>query len=92
MLKQLKYENIVEIDDIPIQWLPKIELYYPDLPGFPIVYVHTLMKGKRIYGCPVTISYTFKKDNKCDARILFISNSPDYSSIIKERIKGTFWY
>ena len=44
----LKHETIIEICDLPLQWIPKIELYYPDLPQFPIMYVHFLINDERI--------------------------------------------
>ena len=29
---EAKYEIEIQLENIPIQWLPKIEIYYPDLP------------------------------------------------------------
>ena len=49
---------LVTISDIPIQWIPKIELYYPDLPQFPIMYLHSFCNGQRVLGVPVSVSYT----------------------------------
>lgn len=69
----LKYEISVKICDIPLQWIPKIELYYPDLPQFPIMYVHFLFNDERIIACPVSVSYEIHND-KCDAVFLVLVN------------------
>lgn len=62
MLEAIKYSSKIKIDDIPPQWLSKIELYYPELPNFPILYIHKYAKSHRIYGFPVTISSTEMND------------------------------
>ena len=61
------FESLSEhiLENIPIKWLPKIELYYPDLPLFPIVYVHVKHRGQRIYGFPVSQSFVYKGKNTC---------------------------
>lgn len=51
------YETEIIIENIPLPWIPKIELYYPDLPQFPIIYIHTHICEKRIIACPVAVSY-----------------------------------
>ena len=43
ILFKLNHETIITICNLPLQWIPKIELYYPDLPQFPIMYVHFLL-------------------------------------------------
>lgn len=63
---KLDNEIQIKIEDIPIQWIPKIEIYYPDLPQFPIMYIHKMYNNKRIIGCPVCVNYDIH-GNKCDA-------------------------
>ncbi|MGN0609826.1 MAG: hypothetical protein ACI4J6_11515 [Oscillospiraceae bacterium] len=69
----LQHEIEIAIDDLPVQWIPKIELYYPDLPQFPIMYIHFWFQGKRIIACPVSVSYEIKND-KCTASFFVITN------------------
>ncbi|MBA7493507.1 hypothetical protein ES702_04066 [subsurface metagenome] len=74
MIEPIKFESVIKINDIPIQWIPIFEFYYPDLPQFPIMYIHTLKNGVRIYGCPVSSSFNIKDDKTCDVGIVFLSN------------------
>lgn len=78
----LEHEIKIIIKDIPIPWIPKIELYYPDLPQFPIIYIHTFdNNGNRIVACPVAVSYEIKQDT-CDAEFLLLSNINQQSNNI----------
>ena len=58
MLQTIKYKTKITINDIPPQWLSKIELYYPELPNFPLLYIHKFVNNKRMYGFPVAIIST----------------------------------
>ena len=77
----LKHETIIKICDLPLQWIPKIELYYPDLPQFPIMYVHFLINDERIIACPVSVSYEIHND-KCDAVFFVLVNQNPSQTII----------
>lgn len=74
MLESIKYKTEFVFKDIPKQWVSRFELYYPDLPQFPIIYVHIIENGVRIYGFPVFVSFELKEDNCCNAKVLFLSN------------------
>jgi len=74
MLKDIKFESKIKIKDIPIQWIPRFEFYYSDLPQFPIVYIHFIKNNKRVYGFPVSACFTPKDDDTCDVEFLFLSN------------------
>lgn len=78
---ELKNETVIEICDLPLQWIPKIELYYPDLPQFPIMYVHILINSERIIACPVSVSFKIH-DDKCDAVFLVLVNQNPSQAII----------
>lgn len=86
-METIKYQTEIEIKNIPIQWISKIELYYPDLPQFPITYIHIVYKGKRVYGFPVSASFEHKKDKICNMKLIFLSNIPLKSRELKERIE-----
>ena len=70
---QLNHKTEIEIKGIPIQWIPKIELYYPDLPQFPIMYIHAQINNNRLVACPVAVSYEIIQD-KCNAKFLVFTN------------------
>lgn len=77
MLKGLEFESKITIKHIPLQWISRIELFYPDLPGYPIMYIHKILKDKtRVYGFPVTMNIYNLCDKKmeCDIEFLFLSN------------------
>lgn len=78
----LKHETTISIYNLPLQWIPKIELYYPDLPQFPIMYVHFILNDNRIIACPVSVSYKIK-DNRCDADFLVLTNIKPNDEISK---------
>ncbi len=69
----LKYTITITIPNVPLQWIPKIELYYPDLPQFPIMYIHKKISSGRLVACPVSVSYDIK-DNFCDAYFYVLCN------------------
>ena len=73
MVFRLSYEHEFVLHDVPKQWISKFELYYPDLPGYPIIYVHLFHGEKRVYGFPATVSFEMG-DSTCDVRLTFISN------------------
>lgn len=77
----LNHETKIVISDIPTPWIPKIELYYPDLPQFPIMYIHTMLNGNHIIACPVAVSYEVHGSN-CDAEFLVLVNQDPTQSVI----------
>ena len=57
----------IKVSGIPVQWIPKIEIYYPDLPQFPIMYIHTQLNNQeRLFAFPISVSFDIK-DSYCDA-------------------------
>jgi len=95
MLNPIRYEAKIRIDDVPIQWIPMFELYYPDLPQFPIIYIHTFLDNNRIYGFPAYVSFDIINDKKCNVNILFLCNEDlerknKYKSLIIKELKQRF--
>lgn len=95
MLKAIKFESKISIKNVPIQWIPRFELYYPDLPQFPIVYVHTIVNGIRVYGFPIATSFKVKEDENYDVEIVFLSNidldkKPRLKSVIIKELEERF--
>ena len=92
-MEEIKYSCEIEIENVPVKWLPKIELFYPDLLGFPIMYVHTLYNGNRLYGFPVSfsINYYYEDNKTCDIEFLFLCNKnleseTEFKNIIKKEL------
>lgn len=85
----------ITISKIPLQWIPKIELYYPDLPQFPIIYIHLQNNfGKRLIACPVAVSYKINNED-CDATFTVLTNvdnSRDNIDIIKNELENRIGY
>ena len=92
MLNIIKYETKIKIKEVPLQWMSRFELYYPDLPQFPITYVHKINKKKRIYGFIAATSFDVKKEF-CDVDLLFVSNiklNEKDKAIVTEEIEERF--
>jgi len=67
-------ENTLAIDDFPIRWVPLLNFFDPELPGFPLHRVHFLLNGNRIFGIPVTCSVGQKSGENCRLEIRVLSN------------------
>lgn len=70
----IKYEYTVTLDKVPVQWIPKFELFTNDLPNFPLVYVHYYKNEKRIFGFPISASFVNFDQGTCIPEIKFLSN------------------
>lgn len=88
-MEKIKFKSVITIEGLPIKWLPKLEFFYPDLPGFPIMYVHAKVDDTRVYGFPVSIdSVDYTDDLTCSVNILFLSNKDlDANLATKELVK-----
>lgn len=83
----LKYQTTITINNIPIQWIPKIEIYYPDLPQFPIMYIHSKFEEQRLVACPVSVNYEIA-GHLCDACFTILCNlNPNASNKVKNVIQ-----
>ena len=82
---QLNHKTEITINGIPIQWIPKIELYYPDLPQFPIMYIHAQINNNRLVACPVSVSYEIIQD-KCNAKFFVFTNLEPTAEVV-DKIK-----
>ena len=89
---ELKYTCEITIHEVPVQWIPKIELYYPDLPQFPIMYIHLKTDNQRLIACPVSVNY-YIHSNYCDAVFTVLCNtntnsSPSTISLLEDEISN----
>lgn len=83
---KLLNEAEITIENIPLPWIPKIELYYPDLPQFPIIYINTFFGEDRVIACPVSVSYEIK-DAYCNATFMVLTNANTEDERIGCKIK-----
>ena len=95
MSLKMGYESMIRLDDFPVQWIESFQLYHPDLPHFPIVYVHLKKGGRRIFGCPVSVNFEMEDGPKCHAEVTFISNEdlegqPDLKSAVRNELMERF--
>jgi len=70
----LTKENILTVDDFPLRWVPFLNFFDPELPGFPLHRVHFLLNGRRIFGIPVTCSVGQRSGENCRLEIRVLSN------------------
>ena len=80
---EFKNEIEISIDNIPLPWIPKIELYYPDLPQFPIIYINTYLDEQQIIACPVSVNYEIQEDS-CNATFLVLTNVSSEDKYVKK--------
>jgi len=74
LLDQLRHLNKITLPSIPVQWIPLLELYDPELPQFPAKYVHLVIDGARVFGFPVYLNYAEPKEGWIVPEIVFLSN------------------
>lgn len=91
----MDHESKIRLEDFPVQWIESFQLYHPDLPHFPIVYVHLKKEGMRIFGCPVSVNFEMGHGPKCSAEVIFISNEdlegqPRLKSAVKDELMERF--
>ena len=95
VINDINFEKKFVIKDIPRHWMNNFELYWSDLPGFPIVYVHVKKGKERLFGFPSAVSFDSINDKTCDATITFLSNrdldsKPKWSKIVQEELENRF--
>lgn len=68
--------NKVEFNDFPYLWVPLINFFEPELPGFPLSRFHFIKDGKRVFGVPTTYSVDrINGDRTCHLSIEVLSNT-----------------
>lgn len=88
---ELNYIHEVIIEDVPLQWMTRLELFTTDLEQFPLVYVHMLaetqgvqlygnynaLNKQRIFGFILDIKWSDLENNElCDVTVKFVTNIP----------------
>ena len=74
MIDPVRYETIIDLGCIPIQWIPRFELFMQDLPNFPLIYVHHYRNGQRVFGFPVSANFVEHEGGFCKVHLRFLSN------------------
>ena len=84
----LNYLHKIHIEDVPLEWMTRLEFFSSDLEQFPLMYVHLLVNDKltdttkdvpekvqRIFGFALSAKWSQLKSNKlCDVEIDFVCN------------------
>ncbi len=89
---ELNYNHTVIINDVPLQWMTRLELFTPDLEQFPLMYVHksidkennlavigtyNQLNKQRIFGFVLSANWgNIKQNGLCDIEISFLCNIP----------------
>ncbi|MDX4067899.1 hypothetical protein Q6A87_08560 [Aliarcobacter skirrowii] len=89
---ELNFKHKIIIEDVPLQWMTRLELFTPDLEQFPLMYIHKLinkedyltvignynpLNKQRIFGFVLSANWSEIKQNKlCDVEISFLCNIP----------------
>lgn len=93
-MDNITYSSKILIQNVFIKWLPKIELFYPDLPGFPIMYVHVLNEQEHIYGFPVAMNVLrYNSEELCDVEFIFLCNkdldlNSNYKALVQQELEN----
>ncbi len=88
----LDFTHSIIINDLPLQWMTRIELFSPDLEQFPLMYIHKLANQQdvkiignynlnnkqRIFGFVLATTWSMPNTHNglCDVEINFICNIP----------------
>ena len=94
---ELNYNHTVIINDVPLQWMTRLELFTPDLEQFPLMYIHKLINKEddlaivgtynpsnkqRIFGFVLSANWgNIKQNGLSDVEINFLCNIPQNYSI-----------
>jgi hypothetical protein len=83
----LSYKTPIVLSDCPARWITSniFQLFWHDLPQFPLVYVHFIENNIRTFGCVVDISFEYDGDT-CTPTVTFLSNQ-DLSEVFLDRAK-----
>ena len=74
MALEIRFENDLMLERIPVQWIPKFEMFIPDLPNFPLVYVHVKKNSERIFGFPISVNFIDFQNGECNPVVKFLCN------------------
>jgi len=81
----LEHEVKFVFTELPKQWLLRQQLFDIEFPGFPMVYIHNIVDGIRVFGFPAHIGLKQTNADTIDVEVLFISNT-DLNSNEKARL------
>lgn len=73
----LSSQSEVRIEDFPYKWVPMMNFFDSDVPGFPLHRVHVKSGSTRIFGAPVTKTVHQRNDDgTCTLGVDVITNRP----------------
>ena len=80
-------ESIAVLKRFPYSWIPCVQLFDSDIPGFPLHRIHVENRGERVFGFPAWLKVDEKHgDGTCDVSIGLMMNRPleDLPSVLRE--------
>jgi hypothetical protein len=73
----LSGQTEVRIEDLPYKWVPMMNFFDSDVPGFPLHRVHVKSGSTRLFGAPMTKTVHERNDDgTCTLGIDVITNQP----------------
>lgn len=100
--ESLSERYTLELHNFPVEWLPLTHLYDPDLPLFPLIYIHALDPGlvtgvrpgerDRVYGF---VQHIGLRDGRLVASLVLNKNLTDsqnarYVPVVKDQVANRF--
>jgi len=71
----LSVRNKIDINDFPYLWVPLVNFFEPELPGFPLTRFHFIENETRVFGVPTTYSVDrINDDGTCNLSVEVLSN------------------
>lgn len=74
MLDKIEFESQIRIEGVPVQWIPMLQLYDPDLPQHPVKYVHIMSNKRRVFGFPAYLNVEETGSSMINLKVLFLCN------------------
>jgi hypothetical protein len=83
----LRHEGEVSIPGFPSKWVPLLDFFDPELPGFPLKSIHFVHDGRRVFGVPISQSVEGRNGEECTLKIHVLSNT-DLSAGLNELFRN----
>ena len=86
----LSSQSEVIIENFPYKWVPMMNFFDSDVPGFPLHRVHVKSESTRLFGAPMTKTVHQRNDDgTCTLGVDVITNQPleDVPSDVRDKFK-----
>lgn len=86
----LSSQSEVTVENFPYKWVPMMNLFDSDVPGFPLHRVRVKSELTRLFGAPMTKTVHERNDDgTCSPRVDVITNQPldDVPADVRDEFK-----